>query len=1166
MKIKRLLILMFLLFSIKAFAQYYTPQSPLSVSKSNLNKTSIVQTLSSQRVLFSPIDIDELKLAIRKSNNKVDNEISVIRSNMSNLFMDKQELLQLKDIKKINEVIAEKKKNRKEIEDQIKSDLSNINYKGLFIVVMKEIDPWASKQKLADQSEGALAPRAIEDLNGVFISSMTQVENFMLVSDMIKSIISGEMSIEKQYISRTIDNRTKFLYLVKVNVAPLKKSLKTARTAAEASEKNLILNAMTEQDYSAKLQQFGVSDSEVNKIDFEVQSSRESICLTNSTASRREMDIIRNGNANITKIDEDIKTLKNSLTNRSGILKKIIEEKTNVKYDPGKPDKSINSALAYLDGELNNLKNQLISVKEKELIARYSVSVTTEGTPAEDIAKTAVDISGQIEQSYSKIEQFMEETSVENYRVTDFKQAQQKDVYRKLETVWLYPVAGDQDNFLLTIVAKFRITDKTVKSKPVTKKPVSTEPAREINYDEMVHVQGGEFIMGTDDEWHDSDEQPAHKVKVNSFYIGKYEVTNAQFYRFLNEMRGKIQNEKISTASHQLEFVNGKLRPKKGLSNHPMIFVNWYGAKAYAEWAGGRLPTEAEWEYAAQGGLFSKGFKYSGSNNAEEVGWTVLNSSERTNPVGLKKSNELGLYDMTGNVNEWCFDWYGRYYYKKSPYNNPKGPSDGTERVCRTGGHHYFSVIGHTDIDNIHNRTQLKPEKNWSHVGFRIVKDSRETHSDKTSPPNTMTDIDGNVYKTVKIGNQVWMAENLKVTRYRNGKAIPKITDDSKWGYLVADGYCVYDNNEHYAEIYGYLYNWDAVNNSNNIAPPGWHVPSDEEWKELEMHLGMSSSEVEKEAVRGHNEGCELKESSNQYWRGSNSCATNSTGFTALPGGQRYADKNSPSLDIGTHAIFWSSTKKNIDKVWTRSLRNDYIQILRHFSNTRSSSGFSVRLIKDSIHSKRTESQNSPGIMRDVDGNVYKTVQIGDQVWMAENLKVTRYRNGDAIPKVTEGSKWINLKTGAYCVHHNDEKNAETYGYLYNWYVVSDSRNIASEGWHVPTDKDFQILINHLGGTNAGGKLKEKGTVFWLPPNKGASNISGFSARPGGSRYVGTGSFWMDRKSTHFWTSTRYDNKHARDMSLGYDYSEAYINRNYKINGFSVRLIKDNSASRSFVR
>jgi len=201
----------------------------------------------------------------------------------------------------------------------------------------------------------------------------------------------------------------------------------------------------------------------------------------------------------------------------------------------------------------------------------------------------------------------------------------------------------------------------------------------------------------------------------------------------------------------------------------------------------------------------------------------------------------------------------------------------------------------------------------------------------------------------------------------------------------------------------------------------------------------------------------------------------------------------------------------------------------------------------------------APNTVTDIDGNVYKTVEIGTQTWMAENLKVTKYRNGDLIQYITDSTAWGALTSGAYCWYNNAPDTYQaTYGALYNWFAVTDSRNIAPVGWHVPTDSEWITLTNFLGGeTLAGGKLKEAGTIHWQSPNAGATNETGFTALPGGHRteYGPFGATILNRG--HWWTSTPSNSSisYYRDM----DYSDILVTRNlyYLRAGFSLRCLKD---------
>lgn len=215
-----------------------------------------------------------------------------------------------------------------------------------------------------------------------------------------------------------------------------------------------------------------------------------------------------------------------------------------------------------------------------------------------------------------------------------------------------------------------------------------------------------------------------------------------------------------------------------------------------------------------------------------------------------------------------------------------------------------------------------------------------------------------------------------------------------------------------------------------------------------------------------------------------------------------------------------------------------------------------------------TASDDESGIVEDIDGNTYETVEIGNQIWMAENLRVTHYRSGTGINFVT-GGVWSDMTSGAYCAYDNSESTAKTYGYLYNWYAVTDGRNIAPEGWHMPTEAEWKELELYLDmsqaevdkenvwrGTDEGGKLKEAGTTHWASPNTGATNVSGFSAIPGGYRHSG-GTFSSLGASANFWASTEHGSDNAWRRLLGYNHSDVYKHDSNKHEGYSVRLIRD---------
>jgi uncharacterized protein (TIGR02145 family) len=208
------------------------------------------------------------------------------------------------------------------------------------------------------------------------------------------------------------------------------------------------------------------------------------------------------------------------------------------------------------------------------------------------------------------------------------------------------------------------------------------------------------------------------------------------------------------------------------------------------------------------------------------------------------------------------------------------------------------------------------------------------------------------------------------------------------------------------------------------------------------------------------------------------------------------------------------------------------------------------------------------GTISDVDNNVYNTVKIGTQVWMAENLKTTKYNDGTAIPNITDNTAWATLTTGAYSDYSNTSSNSNTYGRLYNWYAVDNNsatkaasnsgKSVCPTGWHIPNDAEWTTLTTYLGGESvSGGKLKEIGLTHWITPNTGATNETGFTALPGGVRiYFGaysnigiSGSWWSSNESSSTYPWIRF---------MGFDSASVVRSDSNKLFGFSVRCLRDN--------
>lgn len=227
-------------------------------------------------------------------------------------------------------------------------------------------------------------------------------------------------------------------------------------------------------------------------------------------------------------------------------------------------------------------------------------------------------------------------------------------------------------------------------------------------------------------------------------------------------------------------------------------------------------------------------------------------------------------------------------------------------------------------------------------------------------------------------------------------------------------------------------------------------------------------------------------------------------------------------------------------------------------------------MLSTSCKKENDNDQPEKGIVTDIEGNVHRTIKIGNQWWMAENLKTTKYATGTDIPLVTGTSNWDALTetSKAFCWYNDDINNKETYGALYTWAASmngatsstanpSGVQGVCPTGWHLPSDAEWTELTDFLGGeTEAGGKLKETGTSHWTTPNTGATNETGFTALPGGDRYH-DGTFYDVGNYAGWWSTTEFSTTNAYYRSMFYDYS--YVGRytTRKEVGFSVRCVRD---------
>ena len=387
----------------------------------------------------------------------------------------------------------------------------------------------------------------------------------------------------------------------------------------------------------------------------------------------------------------------------------------------------------------------------------------------------------------------------------------------------------------------------------------------------------------------------------------------------------------------------------------------------------------------------------------------------------------------------------------------------------------------------------------------------------------------------VTIGTQTWTSKNLNVSTYRNGDKIPQVQDAKAWEKLTTGAWCYYENKTANGTTYGKLYNWYAVNDARGLAPTGYHIPSEEEWMTLSDYLGGKNKA-----------GGKMQSIPSLYSDGSFIISSsNSSRFTGLMGGTRGRDYYGADYyyGIGSTGIWWSSSETS---------EKESIALSIH-SPSRKEVGNSLK--KDRIVAY---TGNSVRCLRDA-----KEIRIGDQTWTNKNLDISTYRNGDTIPEVKDANAWAKLTTGAWCYYENDSNYGTKHGKLYNWYAVNDARGLAPNGYHIPSDAEWTILSEYLGGqTVAGSKMKSSCGWDYLGMNVTGTNTchlfqSGFAGIPGGNRNS-RGKFRQIGKTVKWWSSSEQGAPEAWYRSLSYDNSDLSRRDSKKIYGYFVRCLKDN--------
>ncbi len=684
---------LFLALPICPSAQNCLPTSPVSAAYP-VTENALENLFEKHKPKFTEAEFYAVKREVEQCNSALNRELDALMSQMSNLSYKYQQMLTYKDVSGLEKQIRDLEESRKKSRVELEQNLSYVKHTGIFVVLLENIDPYENKSSLIGKANAAIAPMAVEDLAGTYIRRYTKVDNFASVRDIVESFTGGEANVEKEFFNQSNYQKNYFIYVAKIGASPLKQKPVGSSPGAKA----LVFNLSRDSDFRSRLRSKGVSEDHIARIERDVLPYLTDVQRDNTGADSRQDDILQRGTEELRRLERDIEDAKERLNSRASKIAAICRENGYV-YNPAAIDKSVTDALAGLRSQIQERSAQWTAVREREIVVKETRTFI-EGSPAHHLALEVLNSCKQLEQM-GKVERIMQITEVSDLDLTRYEANRKLAVYRSPQRLWAYPIPMDDNSFKLAVLLQFRITG--VETDDGGKNPVPVRTwTKKFDYEpDMVFVEGGTFSMGCTAEQgsdcYDS-ESPAHQVKLSSYFVGKHEVTQAQWQAVMG----------------------GNPSYFSGCAQCPVEKVSWDDAQEYLrklnEKTGGkyRLLTEAEWEYAARGGAQAKPWKYAGGNGIDDVAWYYSNSGNKTQPVGQKEANELGLFDMSGNVWEWCSDWYGPY--PSGTQENPTGPSSGSSRVVRGG-----SWYGVARLCRVSFRADYSPGGRSADFGFRVA-------------------------------------------------------------------------------------------------------------------------------------------------------------------------------------------------------------------------------------------------------------------------------------------------------------------------------------------------------------------------------------------------------------------------------------------------------------
>jgi formylglycine-generating enzyme required for sulfatase activity len=626
--------------------------------------------------------ITQILADIEQCNRAAVAEQSNIVRSQKDLINQSQKLQECTNIEELQKAINKLEESKKEILKAMKSSIEKVKFSGIYGVILNNINTRTDFNVHTTQCDDAITLEAVENLVGTQIRRATTVENFSKVTDVINTYKAGAMQVTEGIFQSPQTTTRCFFYIVEFSISPKEPKNNNGQRSFEHNANATVLDLFNTPNWRNQFMDKGADAVILNEKQGIIENRRGFIQRDNKSAEEELQNIAQNAARDIKDIDNQI------ISNQKEIARKIkkittIATELKIQIDEKQPMQALKKILNEMNTRILALGKQWQVAKNKEIKSRSGVA-QLHANPNESLAKTTIELCNQLKTTYEPVRYNFETIDVENFKTTNFKQTNTRVFSHRLTQSWSYPVPNDA-TFMLYVLARFEVVEGSNLPPPPTPDDI-----------EMVFIQGGTFQMGCTSEQNDcGSDETVHSVTISDYYIGKYEVTQAQW--------DKIMGSNPSTSN------KGDKYPVEDVSwNEIQDFLQKLNTKTGKKYS---LPTEAQWEYAARGG---EGYQYAGSNTLDDVAWNDSNSDGKTDEVGGRNPNGYGLYDMSGNVWEWCSDVYGPYTRSSLP--NPKGASIGSYRVIRGGGWSHP-----TTFCRVAYRFSSAPTNSYSYWGFRLA-------------------------------------------------------------------------------------------------------------------------------------------------------------------------------------------------------------------------------------------------------------------------------------------------------------------------------------------------------------------------------------------------------------------------------------------------------------